>query len=110
MSGVDGSDRLFRAAHITAMADTLFGNDEKAKRWLSKPKDRFSEKSPMAMLEILVRLEVDQEDFPETQQLLKVEIHGDVSIAPAAPLKPDWTDDLRHTKGLGDALDLGAEA
>lgn len=47
---VDESDRLFRAAHITAMADTLFGNDEKAKRWLSKPKDRFSGKSPMAML------------------------------------------------------------
>ncbi|NWB98432.1 DUF2384 domain-containing protein [Pseudomonas gingeri] len=47
---VDESDRLFRAAHIIAMADTLFGNDEKAKRWLSKPKDRFSGKSPMAML------------------------------------------------------------
>lgn len=47
---VDESDRLFRAAHITAMADVLFGNDEKAKRWLSKPKDRFSGKSPMAML------------------------------------------------------------
>ncbi|NBA93409.1 antitoxin Xre/MbcA/ParS toxin-binding domain-containing protein [Pseudomonas sp. R5(2019)] len=47
---VDESDRLFRAAHITAMADVLFGNDEKAKRWLSKPKDRFSGRSPMAML------------------------------------------------------------
>lgn len=47
---VDESDRLFRAAHITAMADVLFGNDEKAKRWLSRPKDRFSGKSPMAML------------------------------------------------------------
>ncbi|MBV6749966.1 antitoxin Xre/MbcA/ParS toxin-binding domain-containing protein [Pseudomonas sp. MWU13-2100] len=47
---VDESDRLFRAAHITAMADTLFGNDEKARRWLSKPKDRFSGRSPMAML------------------------------------------------------------
>ncbi len=47
---VDESDRLFRAAHITAMADALFDNDEKAKRWLSKPKERFSGKSPMAML------------------------------------------------------------
>lgn len=47
---VDESDRLFRAAHITAMADALFGNDEKAKRWLSKPKDRFSGRTPMAML------------------------------------------------------------
>ncbi|MHC8314305.1 antitoxin Xre/MbcA/ParS toxin-binding domain-containing protein [Pseudomonas sp. LB3P31] len=47
---VDESDRLFRAAHITAMADAVFGNDEKAKRWLSKPKERFSGSSPMAML------------------------------------------------------------
>lgn len=47
---VDESDRLFRAGHIIAMAETLFGNDDKAKRWLSKPKDRFSGRSPMAML------------------------------------------------------------
>jgi len=47
---VDESDRLYRAAHITAMADAVFGNPEKAKRWLSKPKERFSDMSPMAML------------------------------------------------------------
>lgn len=47
---VEESDRLFRVAHIIAMAQTLFGDDEKAKRWLSKPKDRFSGKSPIAML------------------------------------------------------------
>lgn len=47
---VDESDRLYRAAHITAMADAVFGNNEKAKRWLSKPKERFQGISPMAML------------------------------------------------------------
>jgi putative toxin-antitoxin system antitoxin component (TIGR02293 family) len=47
---VDQSDRLFRVAHITAMAEVLFESDEKAKRWLSKPKTRFSGKSPLAML------------------------------------------------------------
>ncbi|MNY41823.1 hypothetical protein D3C86_1766650 [compost metagenome] len=47
---VEESDRLFRVAHITAMAQTLFGDDEKAKHWLSKSKDRFSGKSPIAML------------------------------------------------------------
>ncbi|MCY1395163.1 hypothetical protein D3C76_276820 [compost metagenome] len=47
---VDESDRLFRAGHIIAMAETLFGNDEKAKRWLAKPKERFSGRTPMAML------------------------------------------------------------
>ena len=47
---VDESDRLFRFAHITAMADVIFGDAEKAKQWLSKPKSRFSGKSPTAML------------------------------------------------------------
>ena len=46
---VQESDRVFRFVHITAMALTLFGSDEKAKRWLSKPKDRFSGKAPFAM-------------------------------------------------------------
>lgn len=47
---VNQSDRLFRVAHITAMAEVLFESDEKAWRWLSKPKTRFSGKSPIAML------------------------------------------------------------
>jgi len=47
---VDESDRLFRVARIIAVAQTLFGDDEKAKHWLSKSKDRFSGKSPFAML------------------------------------------------------------
>ncbi|MGO4003904.1 MULTISPECIES: antitoxin Xre/MbcA/ParS toxin-binding domain-containing protein [Pseudomonas] len=47
---VDESDRLYRTAHITAMADAVFGNNEKAKRWLSKPKERFQGIAPMAML------------------------------------------------------------
>lgn len=47
---VDQSDRLFRVAHITAMAEVLFESDEKARRWLSKPKTRFFGKSPIAML------------------------------------------------------------
>jgi putative toxin-antitoxin system antitoxin component (TIGR02293 family) len=40
----------FRVAHIIAMAQTLFGDDEKAKHWLSKSKDCFSGNSPIAML------------------------------------------------------------
>lgn len=47
---VDESDRLFRAAHITAMAETIFGARAKARRWLSKPKERFNGEAPMAML------------------------------------------------------------
>ncbi len=47
---VSESDRLFRAAHITAMAETIFADRDKAKRWLNKPKERFNGDSPMAML------------------------------------------------------------
>lgn len=47
---VNQIDRLFRVVHITAMAEVLFESDEKARRWLSKPKTRFSGKSPISML------------------------------------------------------------
>ncbi len=47
---VEESDKLFRAAHITAMAQIIFGSKEKAKRWLSKPKNRFSGAEPLTML------------------------------------------------------------
>jgi len=50
---VDESDRLFRAAHITAMAQTIFGDQAKARRWLSKPKTRFNGQNPMALLTTL---------------------------------------------------------
>lgn len=44
------SDRLFRVVHITAMTEVLFGNEVKARRWLAKPKERLSGKSPIEML------------------------------------------------------------
>ncbi len=44
------SDSLSRVVHITAMAEVLFGCDERSKRWLSKSKSRFSGKSPIEML------------------------------------------------------------
>lgn len=47
---VEESDRLFRSAHITAMAEAIFGDSAKARRWLSKPKERFSGLTPMQLL------------------------------------------------------------
>ena len=47
---VEESDRFFRAAHIRAMADAVFGDPDKAKRWLSKPKERFAGGTPLQML------------------------------------------------------------
>lgn len=47
---VSESDRLFRVAHVIAVAEALFGDEEKARRWLTKPKSSFSGRSPFAML------------------------------------------------------------
>ncbi|MHC8314304.1 RES family NAD+ phosphorylase [Pseudomonas sp. LB3P31] len=63
-----------------------------------------------AMLEILVHLEIDQEDLPETFQLLKVELPDDVSIAPCPTLKKQWAEDPRYTKALGDPFLTGCSA
>lgn len=48
---VDESGRLFRVVHIIATAEVMFGSDEKAKRWLTKPKIHFLGQSPLAMLD-----------------------------------------------------------
>jgi len=47
---LDESDRLARVARVYTLAVRVFGNPEKARRWLSKPKMRFDEQTPLAML------------------------------------------------------------
>ena len=44
------SDRAVRIARITALAEEVFGEDEKAARWLRKPKSRFEGRTPMELL------------------------------------------------------------
>ena len=44
------SDRLFRFVHITAMAEVLFGDETKARRWLSKSKERLAGRKPYEIL------------------------------------------------------------
>lgn len=44
------SDRVFRLVHVTAMAEAVFGNKDKALRWLSKPNKRFASERPITML------------------------------------------------------------
>jgi putative toxin-antitoxin system antitoxin component (TIGR02293 family) len=46
----DESDRLARVARMYELALKVFGNPEKAKRWLTKPKARFDERSPLSMM------------------------------------------------------------
>jgi putative toxin-antitoxin system antitoxin component (TIGR02293 family) len=47
---VDESDRLARVARVYGLALRVFGNPEKARRWLGKPKMRFHEQTPLSML------------------------------------------------------------
>jgi putative toxin-antitoxin system antitoxin component (TIGR02293 family) len=46
----DESDRAVRVARITALAEEVFGSDEKAGRWLRKPKQRFDGRTPLELL------------------------------------------------------------
>lgn len=44
------SDRAVRVARITALAEQVFGEPERAWRWLRKPKRQFDGKPPLEML------------------------------------------------------------
>jgi putative toxin-antitoxin system antitoxin component (TIGR02293 family) len=47
---LDESDRLARVARLYELGVKVFGNPDKARRWLSKPKIRFEERSPLSMM------------------------------------------------------------
>jgi putative toxin-antitoxin system antitoxin component (TIGR02293 family) len=47
---LDESDRLARVARLYKLAVKVFGDPEKAKRWLTKPKLRFDERTPLSMM------------------------------------------------------------
>ena len=47
---LDESDRLARVARVYALSVRVFGNPDKAHRWLSKPKIQFNEQAPLSML------------------------------------------------------------
>ncbi len=44
------SDKAVRVARITSMAEQVFGEPERAWRWLRKPKRQFDARSPIEML------------------------------------------------------------
>lgn len=44
------NDKLFRLGHIAALAQVVFGDDTKAMRWLSKPKERLAGWKPYELL------------------------------------------------------------
>jgi len=58
-----------------------------------------------ALLEVMVHLEIDFEDLPDTYQLLEIDVPDDVAIesvtiASIEKVSQDWKDDPRITRGL----------
>jgi putative toxin-antitoxin system antitoxin component (TIGR02293 family) len=47
---LDESDRLARVARLWELGVKVFGDPDKARRWLTKPKMRFEERSPLTMM------------------------------------------------------------
>jgi putative toxin-antitoxin system antitoxin component (TIGR02293 family) len=45
------SEKSVAIERITALAERVFGNREKATAWLNKPKQQFNGKSPMQMVD-----------------------------------------------------------
>jgi RES domain-containing protein len=53
------------------------------------------------MLEVLVHLEIDPEDFPATMQLLRIEVPDSVSQAQMPTLPAGWSAETELTRGIG---------
>lgn len=47
---LDESDRLARVARLYDLAVRVFGSQEKARKWLSRPKHRFDERTPLSLM------------------------------------------------------------
>jgi putative toxin-antitoxin system antitoxin component (TIGR02293 family) len=47
---LEESDRLARVTRLYDLGVRVFGNPDKARRWLTKPKIRFEERSPLTMM------------------------------------------------------------
>ncbi|MFD2405588.1 RES family NAD+ phosphorylase [Azorhizophilus paspali] len=73
-------------------------------RWhhIGRPVVYAAESPAGAMLEVLVHLEIDPEDFPATLQLIRIELPDPVSLAELAPLPENWKSDPEATRAIGD--------
>src|ERR1700729_3258228 len=93
---------------ISNYADLLgIGGMEASARWhtAGRPIVYLAESPSSALLEILVHLEVDEDDRPDTYQILKVEAPGDISVegVSLASLPSDWKNNEEVTHEIGDA-------
>lgn len=49
---LEESDRLARVVFLYQLALRVFGDPEKARKWLTRPKHRFDERTPLSMMRI----------------------------------------------------------
>ena len=56
-----------------------------------------------AMLEVLVHLEIDPDDFPDNLRLIRVELPDDVAKRSVSDLPDLWEDQKLLTQAIGDA-------
>jgi len=75
-------------------------------RWHSKGRRiiYLSDHPASALVEVLVNLEIDSDDFPESYQLLTIEVPDDVKFATIdlSQLSANWQDNLASTRAIGD--------
>ena len=93
---------------ISNYADLLgIGGMEASARWhtAGRPIVYLAESPSSALLEILVHLEADEDDRPDTYQILKVEAPDDIPVMKVSltSLPADWKNNEEATREIGDA-------
>jgi RES domain-containing protein len=96
--------RLWRISRFADLAGD--GGLHASGRWHSRGRRvvYLAEHPASALLELLVRLEIDVEDFPTHFQLLEIDApHGITATAmDETSLPPDWRDQVSVTRARGD--------
>lgn len=97
--------RLWRISNYADLSGQ--GGINAAARWHNKgiPVVYLTETPALAMLEILVHLEVDEEDFPDSYQLLEIDYkEKDVPIEELSEtdLPDNWRENESYTRFCGD--------
>lgn len=92
---------------ISNYADLMgIGGIEASARWhtAGRPIVYLAENPSSALLEILVHLEADEEDRPDSYQVLKVETTDDMisETVSLASLSSDWKNNEDATRAIGD--------
>lgn len=96
--------RLYRVSNHASLEGD--GGLRASGRWHTKgqPIVYFAPNPAAALLEILVHLEIDVEDFPSNYQLLIIDVPGDITMAAVESdtLPENWWQDLSTTRVIGD--------